>query len=483
MVFVGIPGPELDTASAALLADAPARRGGPLQAQHQGRGAAQRAGDGAAAAPAGGGASRSTPRAGGWTGCRTWWGRRRRRRCSPGIRRATRCRPGTGWRRRCGCSTSTSDFAPVVDLDRGATDNALDDRYFGATPEEVIPRAPGLPARPAHRRGRRLPQALPGPRRGGGRHPLPRVGGLPAGRRAAARTSSPSRRSRALAGAVMVATPSTRPTTPRCGRRTLSPAIIGGILRGRLGFEGLAFSDDMEMKALDAWGDLPERCEIAFAAGCDVLLRLPHPGGAARRGGAALPSDALEERVCRGEPPPRHLSAAPDHPPFGARVRRLHAQHQPGESDWRRSARRWRSFRRAWGREGKKGRKGRQGLQGLQRRGRPASAVLFTSFTSLMSFTPFLPSGRAGARSDNPVAPLRLGLIEALVGAAEDLGRSLAVLRPDGDADTDGDAGRLRAARQMDRLDRHHAAARRSSRSVARPLITPGRIRANSSPP
>src|SRR4030095_12311246 len=33
------------------------------------------------------------------------------------------------------------DFAPVVDLDRGAIDNALDDRYFGSTPEEVIPRA------------------------------------------------------------------------------------------------------------------------------------------------------------------------------------------------------------------------------------------------------------------------------------------------------------------------------------------------------
>src|SRR4051812_49983754 len=33
------------------------------------------------------------------------------------------------------------DFAPVVDLDRGLENNALDGRYLGKTPKEIIPRA------------------------------------------------------------------------------------------------------------------------------------------------------------------------------------------------------------------------------------------------------------------------------------------------------------------------------------------------------
>src|SRR3954449_7098292 len=33
------------------------------------------------------------------------------------------------------------NFAPVVDLDRGQVDNALDGRYLGKTPKEIIPRA------------------------------------------------------------------------------------------------------------------------------------------------------------------------------------------------------------------------------------------------------------------------------------------------------------------------------------------------------
>jgi beta-N-acetylhexosaminidase len=43
-------------------------------------------------------------------------------------------------------------------------------------------------------------------------------------------------------------------------------------LRDILGFEGAAFSDDLEMGALDAFGDLPERCVRAATAGCDLLF-------------------------------------------------------------------------------------------------------------------------------------------------------------------------------------------------------------------
>jgi beta-N-acetylhexosaminidase len=43
-------------------------------------------------------------------------------------------------------------------------------------------------------------------------------------------------------------------------------------LRDILSFEGAAFSDDLEMGALEAFGDLPERCVRAATAGCDLLF-------------------------------------------------------------------------------------------------------------------------------------------------------------------------------------------------------------------
>ncbi len=43
-------------------------------------------------------------------------------------------------------------------------------------------------------------------------------------------------------------------------------------LRDILGFDGAAFSDDLEMGALDAFGTLPERCARASRAGCDLLF-------------------------------------------------------------------------------------------------------------------------------------------------------------------------------------------------------------------
>jgi beta-N-acetylhexosaminidase len=56
--------------------------------------------------------------------------------------------------------------------------------------------------------------------------------------------------------------------TERCS--TLSPVIVGDIIRGRIGFDGLLMSDDLDMKALK--GDVPSRAAGAVAAGCDVAL-------------------------------------------------------------------------------------------------------------------------------------------------------------------------------------------------------------------
>jgi beta-N-acetylhexosaminidase len=51
-----------------------------------------------------------------------------------------------------------------------------------------------------------------------------------------------------------------------------SPVWIDGILRGRLGFDGLVFSDDLEMAGAHSAGDIVARADAAVAAGCDVVL-------------------------------------------------------------------------------------------------------------------------------------------------------------------------------------------------------------------
>lgn len=51
-----------------------------------------------------------------------------------------------------------------------------------------------------------------------------------------------------------------------------SPVWIAEILRGRLGFDGLVFSDDLEMAGAHSAGDIVARAEAAIAAGCDAVL-------------------------------------------------------------------------------------------------------------------------------------------------------------------------------------------------------------------
>lgn len=53
---------------------------------------------------------------------------------------------------------------------------------------------------------------------------------------------------------------------------TLSPNIVTGLLRQQLGYAGVVFSDDMEMKALSSNYDADEAVALAVRAGVDVML-------------------------------------------------------------------------------------------------------------------------------------------------------------------------------------------------------------------
>jgi beta-N-acetylhexosaminidase len=56
--------------------------------------------------------------------------------------------------------------------------------------------------------------------------------------------------------------------TERCV--TMSPTIITEVIRGRIGFDGLLMSDDLDMKALS--GDVSHRAATCVEAGCDIAL-------------------------------------------------------------------------------------------------------------------------------------------------------------------------------------------------------------------
>jgi beta-N-acetylhexosaminidase len=66
---------------------------------------------------------------------------------------------------------------------------------------------------------------------------------------------------------------------------TLSRDVIAGRLRGELGFHGLVFTDDMDMKAISLRFSPGEAARLALGAGCDGILQC---GGDIERAAAAL---------------------------------------------------------------------------------------------------------------------------------------------------------------------------------------------------
>ena len=62
------------------------------------------------------------------------------------------------------------------------------------------------------------------------------------------------------------------PATPA----TLSPKVVGGLLRDRMGFDGLVVTDALEMGAIAGTVTVPVAAERAVAAGVDQLVLSGH---------------------------------------------------------------------------------------------------------------------------------------------------------------------------------------------------------------
>ena len=87
------------------------------------------------------------------------------------------------------------------------------------------------------------------------------------------------------------------------------------ILRKKLGFEGLIFSDDLTMEGASAAGNVTQRAHAALDAGCDVVLLCNDPARADEllRGLTAdgvIPSSELSQRIQRMHGKPAAGNAA-----------------------------------------------------------------------------------------------------------------------------------------------------------------------------
>ena len=170
----------------------------------------------------------------------------------------------------------TADLAPVLDVTGARWDGVIGDRSFGSDPATVARAAVafqrGLAAGGVAPVGKHFP--------GHGATTVDSHQRLPVVAASRARLHghdlAPFRAAiRSGLDAVMVGHLVVRAVDPRAPA-TLSPAVVGDLLRGRMGFDGLVVSDALEMGALANSMSLPVAAERALAAGIDQLILSGH---------------------------------------------------------------------------------------------------------------------------------------------------------------------------------------------------------------
>jgi beta-N-acetylhexosaminidase len=167
------------------------------------------------------------------------------------------------------------DFAPVLDLEvfDGCTDNALRDRCWGRSHEEVTHRAgefiDGLTEAGVQACGKHFPGL--GASQHDSHEQLPTI--ARSRDRLLAEDVQPFRRLSSRLPAIMVSHghyTAFDGKTPQPA--SLSAAIVTGLLREQLGFTGVIFTDDMEMGAITQCGSFADSVAGAVQAGADVVL-------------------------------------------------------------------------------------------------------------------------------------------------------------------------------------------------------------------